>query len=60
MKAFPGNNFTMQGRLLGGCLDCLSNLAGTKYDKVAEFNEKYKEDGVIWFIESCDLSVMEA
>ena len=59
MKAFPEKSFTMQGRLLGGCLDCLSNLAGTKYDKVAEFNEKYKEDGVIWFIESCDLSVMD-
>ena len=59
MKAFPQGNVNMQGRLLGGCLDCLSNLAGTKYDKVAEFNEKYKEDGVIWFIESCDLSVMD-
>jgi muramoyltetrapeptide carboxypeptidase LdcA involved in peptidoglycan recycling len=59
MKVFPEGNVNMQGRLLGGCLDCLSNLAGTKYDKVAEFNEKYKEDGVIWFIESCDLSVMD-
>lgn len=59
MKVFPEGNVNMQGRLLGGCLDCLSNLAGTKYDKVAEFNEKYKEEGVIWFIESCDLSVMD-
>lgn len=59
MRVFPEGDVNMQGRLLGGCLDCLSNLAGTKYDKVAEFNEKYKEDGVIWFIESCDLSVMD-
>lgn len=48
----------MEGRLLGGCMDCLVNLTGTKFDKVKEFNEKYKEDGVIWFLESCDLSVV--
>ena len=45
------------GRLLGGCLDCLINLSGTRYDKAAEFAERYKEDGIIWFLESCDLSV---
>jgi muramoyltetrapeptide carboxypeptidase LdcA involved in peptidoglycan recycling len=46
------------GRLLGGCLDCLSNLVGTKYDKVAHFNQKYGQEGIIWFIESCDLNVL--
>lgn len=49
---------TFSGRLLGGCLDCLSNLVGTKYDKVDEFNKKYADDGVIWFLESCDLNVL--
>ena len=48
---------TMEGRLLGGCLDTLVTLSGTKYDKVAEFNEKYKDDGIIWFLEACDLNV---
>ncbi len=47
----------MEGRLVGGCLDCLLNLVGTKYDKTTEFLEKYKEDGFIWFLESCDLNV---
>lgn len=46
------------GRLIGGCLDCLDTLVGTKYDRVPEFNEKYKEDGIIWFMEACDLNVM--
>lgn len=46
----------MEGRLLGGCVDCLLNLAGTRFDKVKEFNERYKEDGIIWFLESCDLN----
>jgi muramoyltetrapeptide carboxypeptidase LdcA involved in peptidoglycan recycling len=46
------------GRLIGGCIDCLINLSGTKYDKVAEFAERYKEDGLIWFLESCELNNM--
>lgn len=48
----------MEGRLLGGCMDCLVNLLGTKYDKTAEFIERYKEDGIIWFLEACDLNMM--
>lgn len=47
----------VQGRLLGGCMDCLVTLLGTKYDKVTEFAEKYKEDGILWFLEACDLNV---
>jgi len=47
-----------EGRLIGGCMDCLSMICGTKFDKVKEFNEKYKEDGFIWFLECCDLNVM--
>jgi len=44
------------GRLLGGCLDVLIMLCGTKYDKTEEFVRKYKEDGIIWYLESFDLS----
>ena len=46
------------GIITGGCLDCLANLVGTKYDKVGAFNEKYKAKGIVWFIEACDLNVM--
>lgn len=45
------------GRLLGGCTDCLVNLLGTRFDKTVDFVEKYREDGIIWFLESCDLNV---
>jgi len=48
----------ISGRLLGGCLDILIMLCGTKYDKVGEFLEKYKDDGFIWFVEACDLSML--
>ena len=46
------------GRLLGGCVDCLINLLGTEYDRVREFTERYKDDGIIWFLEACDLNLM--
>lgn len=46
------------GRLIGGCVDCLTNLLGTSFDKTAEFCERYREDGIIWFLESCDLNPM--
>ncbi|MCF0150170.1 MAG: LD-carboxypeptidase, partial [Firmicutes bacterium] len=46
------------GRLLGGCLDVLVCLCGTRFDRVKEFNERYKKDGVIWFLESCELGPM--
>ena len=49
---------SLSGRLIGGCLDCLANIVGTKFDKVNDFVEKYKEDGIVWFLEACDLNVM--
>jgi len=53
-----GTEAKLEGRLIGGCMDCLVNLLGTKFDDVRAFNERYKEDGIIWFIESCELNVM--
>ena len=46
------------GRFIGGCLDILQMYPGTKNDRVREFAERYREDGIIWFIESCDLSTL--
>lgn len=59
-RKYPdGQDFIdFSGRLLGGCTDCLVNLLGTKFDKVTEFIEKYKEDGILWFLEACDLNLM--
>ncbi len=48
----------MHGRLLGGCMDILTCLCGTRFDHVKEFNERYAKDGVIWFLEACDLNTL--
>ncbi len=47
---------TLSGRLLGGCLDVLMNLVGTRYDKTADFINKYKENGILWYLESFSLN----
>lgn len=47
-----------EGRLIGGCGDVLANLIGTQFDNMAAFNEKYAHEGIIWFIEFCDLNNM--
>ena len=40
----PNGSVDMKGRLIGGCIDCLNFIIGTKYDGVAKFVEKYKQD----------------
>ena len=44
------------GRIIGGCIDILSEIFGTKFDYTKEFLEKYKEDGIIWCFDNCELS----
>lgn len=45
-----------KGRSIGGCLNIITDLIGTKYDKVKEYIEKYKDDGIVWFLEACEMS----
>lgn len=47
---------TITGRMLGGCLDVLISLVGTKYDKTVEFVRGYETEGIIWYLESYALS----
>lgn len=57
-KSLNNKNVNLEGRLIGGCLDVLTTLVGTPFDKVKEFNEKYQEDGIIMFLECCDLNLL--
>lgn len=44
------------GRCIGGCLDVIINLIGTKYDKVKEYIDTYKNDGIVWFFDIFEMS----
>ena len=58
-KTLDGKEVQLKGRIIGGCFDIISELAGTKYDGINEFNEKYKDDGIIWYFDNCELSAEE-
>ena len=56
-KMIPINyNNPINGILIGGCLDCLIGLCGTKYDNTVNYMKKHKNDGIIFFMEACDLN----
>lgn len=56
-KGFEGiDEIYIHGRILGGCLDILKSLVGTRFDKTVEFAERYYEDGILWFFESYNLN----
>ncbi|MDF2541444.1 MAG: hypothetical protein K0S47_1162 [Herbinix sp.] len=42
----------LSGRAIGGCLDVLLNLVGTRFDTTKKFVEKYQSDGILWYLES--------
>lgn len=44
---------SFSGVLLGGCLDCLSTLCGTRFDKTREYT---KNKDIIFYLEACDLN----
>jgi muramoyltetrapeptide carboxypeptidase LdcA involved in peptidoglycan recycling len=39
------------GILIGGCIDTLKDIIGTRFDKTKEFIEKYKDKGIIWYFD---------
>lgn len=49
-------DFEAEGRCIGGCMDVLKDLIGTKFDDTCNFVEKYKEDGQIWFFDVFSMS----
>ena len=53
-----GKNVKIEGRLIGGCLDCLQVLSGTPYAGIDKFIKRYKDEGIVWFFEACDLNPM--
>lgn len=40
------------GRIIGGCIDVLKDIIGTKYDGTSEFLKRYSDDGIIWYFDN--------
>lgn len=57
-KLLFGNKAEFSGRLIGGCLDVISQYIGTKWDNVEQFINQFPE-GIIWHLENCELNQAE-
>ncbi len=56
-KSLQGvSHVSFSGRMIGGCMDTLCKLLGTRFAPVGIFLEKYKADGIIWTLESCEMN----
>lgn len=42
------------GRLVGGCIETVSNLAGTPYGDVAAFGRAHAQDGLVVYVEAAE------
>ncbi|MCR5669978.1 MAG: LD-carboxypeptidase [Butyrivibrio sp.] len=56
VKVSADENVVMEGILIGGCLDVLANMVGTRFDRVKEFKKENPQ--LIWVLEACDLTPM--
>ena len=43
---------TFSGRLIGGCTDKLRGIVGSDRDRTRDFAERYRDDGIVWFMET--------
>ncbi len=50
----------IKGRLLGGCIDTIRHLIGTKFGDVQSFQETHIQgESIIWYLENCELSTTD-
>ena len=46
----------VKGRIIGGCIDVISLLLGTKFDNTVNFCKQFDE-GMLWYIDNCELNM---
>ncbi|MBU7315008.1 S66 family peptidase [Paenibacillus oleatilyticus] len=59
-KTVSGAKTSIQGRLLGGCIDIIRHLIGTPFGDVRQFQKHFiHEDPIVWYLENCELSTTD-
>ena len=54
-----GGGVDVTGRLVGGCIETISNLTGTPYGDVPGFGRAHAEDGLILYVEASEDPALE-
>lgn len=57
-KIMGANKTEFSGRLIGGCLDVVSQYTGSRWDNVEKYINQFSE-GMIWHLENCELNYAE-
>ena len=55
---YKDNECSFSGRIIGGCIDVITLLIGTKYDNTINFCKQFDE-GIIWYIDNFGLDSLE-
>lgn len=50
---------SFKGRLIGGCLETISRLAGTRFGNIPQFCDRHKSEGVILYFENSEMQPCE-
>jgi muramoyltetrapeptide carboxypeptidase LdcA involved in peptidoglycan recycling len=50
---------SFDGMMIGGCMDTICKLLGTRFAPVEAFLNKYRKHGFIWTLESCEIDVTD-
>ena len=58
--ADPDRATAFRGRMIGGCLDTLTRLAGTPYGDLPGFITRHRGDGIILYLENCEMPSADA
>jgi len=57
-KSLYNEEETIKGRVIGGCIDVISKIVGTRFDNTMEFCKQFPE-GMLWYIDNCELNIAE-
>lgn len=59
LSTVPAGGITMSGRLIGGCLDTLMHLSGSKFGDVPSFVRRCGDEGAIVYLENAEMRPTE-
>lgn len=55
---YKDSQVTIKGRMIGGCLEAITEILGTKYDYVEKFCKSF-EEGMIWYLDIYDSNPLD-
>lgn len=59
-KSLSGEDVSLKGRLLGGCIDVIRHLIGTPYGNIHDFQkETINNEPILWYFENCEMDTTD-